>query len=55
MKKIGQVINEVPYSSKFLWSKNFIIFVNYSWIMKISSQNAWLVSEEVSVLGTSNS
>ena len=37
-----------------------MIFVNYSWIVKvlfikISSQNAWLVHAEVSELGTSNS
>ena len=47
----------VPYNSEFLWSQNFMIFLNYSWITKIlftkiCSRNAWLVDEENSVLGT---
>ena len=37
-----------------------MIFVDYSWIMKIlfmkiSSESAWFVDEEVSVLSTKNS
>ena len=32
--------NGLPYSSKFLWSNIFMIFVNYTEITKISLQQA---------------
>lgn len=42
-------------ATKFPWSKNSVVFVNYSSIMKIPSQNAWLIDEEVNMVGTNNS